>query len=429
MSLYLYCLILVVTVAASLYFSTLTYSLRDFSRGKLADFLGLHNGDRWFETLTEQTDQYIFATAVFRMLAGLLMWVSLFAIQASLDIARPIRYGGVIAIAAIVSLFFTIALPLVLARYLAEQFIGYSAPLLNVTRILLSPLAPMMTQLDATARRFLEVPKETEPQEFEQDILLVVEEGEKEGVVDEQERALIENVIEFRDTTAGHIMTPRTDIVALDLEAALDEARATIETSGHSRIPVYEGTLDKIVGILYARDLIKSIPHPDRLAADQTAVFDMRSVIRRAMFVPETKPLRNLLTDFRVQKVHVAIVLDEYGGTSGLVTIEDVLEELVGEIADEHEPREAALFRKTGDLTAEADARLPVAELNAQFHLAVPEDAGYETIGGFLMSAMGRIPEKGAVFEHNGSRFTVLEAEPQRINRVKIELLPRHSEV
>jgi CBS domain containing-hemolysin-like protein len=120
-------------------------------------------------------------------------------------------------------------------------------------------------------------------------------------------------------------------------------------------------------------------------------------------------------------------VLDEYGGTSGLVTIEDVLEELVGEITDEHEPLEPAMFRKTSEQSAEADARLPVAELNRQLNLSIPEDAGYETVGGFLMASLGRIPEKGVVYEHESARFTVLEAEPKKINRVRVELMAAKS--
>ncbi|HUB27021.1 MAG TPA: transporter associated domain-containing protein, partial [Tepidisphaeraceae bacterium] len=184
-----------------------------------------------------------------------------------------------------------------------------------------------------------------------------------------------------------------------------------------SRLPVYEGTLDRIVGILFARDLIKFL--------GRNVPFQMRSAIRPATFVPETKPLRDLLTEFRQQKMHIAIVLDEYGGTAGLVTIEDVLEELVGEIADEHEPVEPAMLKRLADGVAEADARLPVSELNRQLALTLPENAGYETVGGFLSTSLGRIPEKGVVYEAEQARFTVLDAEPRKVNRVKIELLQK----
>jgi magnesium and cobalt transporter len=208
--------------------------------------------------------------------------------------------------------------------------------------------------------------------------------------------------------------TPTTD--ALEISATLPEIKQTIETSGHSRIPVYDGTLDHIVGVLYARDLLKHLGE----SAEQ---FDIRSAMRAAIFVPETKPLRDLLRDFKLQKVHIAIVLDEYGGTAGLVTIEDILEELVGEISDEHEPAEPAMLRRVDRGTFEADARLYIDELNRQCGLSLPEDAGYDTLGGFLSTAMGRIPQKGQTLESGGVRYTVLDAEPQRVKRVKIELL------
>ena len=140
--------------------------------------------------------------------------------------------------------------------------------------------------------------------------------------------------------------------------------------------------------------------------------FDIRTAMRPPIFVPETKPLRDLLKDFRLQKVHIAVVLDEYGGTAGLVTIEDILEELVGEISDEHEPTEPAMFKRLDDRAAEADARIHIDELNRLMGLSLPEDAGYETLGGFLSTSLAKIPEKGAVFEQDGAHYTVLDAQP-----------------
>jgi magnesium and cobalt transporter len=232
---------------------------------------------------------------------------------------------------------------------------------------------------------------------------------------------MIESVIQFRATTAGQIMTPRTEIIALELESTLQHVKQTLEESGHSRIPVYDGTLDHIVGILYARDLLKFL-------GQATIKFDIRSAMRPAFFVPEVKPLRDLLHDFRVQKVHIAIVLDEYGGTSGLVTIEDVLEELVGDISDEHEPIEPAMFKRLSEPAAEADARIYIDELNRLMGLNLPEDAGYDTLGGFVTTTLGRIPEVGTEFEYEGAKFTVLDAEPQKVNRVRIDVIPQPAE-
>jgi CBS domain containing-hemolysin-like protein len=140
------------------------------------------------------------------------------------------------------------------------------------------------------------------------------------------------------------------------------------------------------------------------------------------VFVPEIKPLRDLLREFRQQKVHIAIVADEYGGTAGLVTIEDILEELVGEISDEHEPIEPSMFRRLDDRTADVDARMYIGDVNRLLGLSLPDDAGYETLGGFLSVHMGRIPPEGATFEQEGVRYTVTSAEPQKVNRVTIQL-------
>jgi magnesium and cobalt transporter len=232
---------------------------------------------------------------------------------------------------------------------------------------------------------------------------------------------MIESVIEFRDTTAGQIMSARPEIVGLELSAPLAEVKRVLEESGHSRVPVYAGTLDHIVGVLYARDLLRHVGQPPEQ-------FDLRSALRPPLYVPETKPLRDLLGEFRAKKVHIAIVLDEYGGTAGLITIEDVLEELVGDISDEHEPLEPAMFRRLSENLAEADARMYIDELNRLMSLNLPEDAGYDTLGGFVSTTLGKIPAKDTSFEADGARFTVLEAEPQKVTRVRVELIPQPAE-
>jgi CBS domain containing-hemolysin-like protein len=309
-------------------------------------------------------------------------------------------------------------LPTALARYLGEPMIALFVRPLHVLRVVLAPLTRVMRVTDRLVLRLIGKRPDPEPELIEKDILEAVEEGEKEGVVDRQERRMIESVIEFRDTEAGQIMTSRPEIIALEAGAGLADVKRIAEESGLSRIPVYDGTLDHIVGVLYARDLLRHLGQP-------AAQFDMRQAMRPAIFVPETKLLRDLLKEFREKKVHMAIVLDEYGGTAGLVTIEDILEELVGEISDEHEPTGLPMFKKVGERTYEVDARMYVGDLNRRCGLSVPEDAGFDTVGGFVSNALGRIPQKGATFEHSGVRFTVTDAEPQRVKRVRLELLPQ----
>ena len=404
-------------VITALFFSTLTYALRDFSRSKLADALARAKRSEWINSIIDHRDELTLITGMGRLLANTCILLGALRLFHHPD--RPLGlqylYAGLLAIP--LSGVFSLMIPLALAEYAGESALAISVRLLNALRIFFKPLVTLMRWTDRLVRRITGATGEPEAEQIEKDILSVVQEGEKEGVVDRQERRMIESVIEFRDTTSDQTMTSRPEIVAIELGATLDEVKHTIEASGHSRLPVYDGTLDHIVGILYARDLLKHL--------GTTQPFDMRTAMRPAVFVPESKPLRDLLMEFRLQKVHIAIVLDEYGGTAGLVTIEDILEELVGEISDEHEALEPAMLKRVDDRTHEADARVYVDEINKQLKLALPTDVGYDTIGGFVSNAVGRIPQKGTVVEQHGARFTVLEAEPHRIRRLKIELLPQ----
>ncbi|MGD0390229.1 MAG: hemolysin family protein [Tepidisphaeraceae bacterium] len=408
----------------SLFFSAVTYSLRAYSRVRLAEFLGRHDADRWFEPVTENTSDLTFLTAIFRQFSNILIWVLVFASFEQTRYGALVRYTLTVFVAGVIAVFVAVTIPHAAARYAGAEIVGFFAPVLNVLRIVFSPLAKLMHGTDDVVRRALGAGEEQSESQIDDEILSAVEEGEKEGVVDEQEREMIESVIEFRDATAGHIMTPRQDVVALPADATLEQVKNAIEESRHSRILVYEQGLDHVVGILHARDLIKLLGQADPR-------FSVRQIMRPAIYVPETKSLSHLLSDFRHQKVHLAVVLDEYGSTSGIVTLEDVLEELVGEMSDEHETDEPAMLKKIDDRTVDADARIRIEDLNRLAGLNLAEDAGYETLAGFLTTNLARIPEKGAVYEHGKVRYTVLDAEPQRIKRVKIEILaqtgPKHA--
>jgi magnesium and cobalt transporter len=407
----------------SLFFSTLTYSLRDYSRPKLEDYLERHRKSEWAERTIERTSDLIFTTAIGRMIANLLILVFVLHTLVNLGWSPWPRYGMSLVITGVISLFVSVAIPHSLARHAAEAIIGFFVQFLHAWRAILLPATRVMHMVDELVCRATKAttnvdPEEQREEEIEQEILSVVEEGEKEGVVGEQEREMIESVIEFRDRSVGEIMTPRPEIVAMEVTATLDELKQTLEESGHSRVPIFEGSIDHILGILYARDLLKHLGNP-------IEQINIRAALRPPLYVPMTKPLRDLLNDFRLQKIHIAIVNDEYGGTAGLVTIEDVLEELVGEISDEHEPQEPAMLKRLSDTIAEMDARIRLEEVNRIMGLHLPEDAGYETLGGYLSTTLGRIPQKGFVMTAGGARFTILDAEPQVIHRVKVELLPQ----
>jgi putative hemolysin len=402
----------------SFFFSSLTYSLREFSRTRFAEFLGKRDADKWYEPIIENVSDLTFLTAVLRQLANIMIWVLVFASFEQTSYSAPVRYTMTVIVAAVIAVFFAVTVPHAAAKYAGAEVVGFCAPALHYLRRFFFPIPSLMHRTDDVVRRALGAQEKQSDEHIEDEILSAVEEGEKEGVVDEQEREMIESVIEFRDTTAGHIMTTRQDVVALPVDAALGDVKRAFDESRHSRIPVYEVNLDHVIGILHARDMIRLLGEPE-------PKFDIRQIVRAAIYVPETKSLSDLLSDFRHQKVHFAVVLDEYGSTSGIVTLEDVLEELVGEMSDEHDADEPAMLKKIDDKTVDADARIRIEDLNRLAGLNLPEDAGYETLGGFLTTQLSRIPEKGATMEFDKTRYTVLDAEPQRVKRVKIEVLPQ----
>jgi putative hemolysin len=407
---------------ASLLFSSLTYSLRDFSRARLGDILEKKGNADLLQPTLEHVNDLIFVTAVGRLLANIIAVIGVVRLLHDFHLQLWAQYTLAILITAIIHVFFSVAFPHAISRHAGESTIAMFIRFLHGLRLILTPVTKLMHAADklvlkaATTARDTPQPQKIE-QEIEQEILSAVEEGEKEGVVDEEERRMIESVIAFHNTQVGQIMTPRPEIFGVEIGCTLETVKAKIAESGHSRIPVYREKIDQIVGVLHARDLMKLIGQP---AHD----FHIKDFLRPAIFVPETKPLRDLLNDFRLQKVHIAIVSDEYGGTAGLVTIEDIFEELVGDVSDEHEPSEPAMINRLDELAAEVDARIYIDELNRVMGLNLPEDAGYDTLGGFVVNTLGRIPEAGFTFENTGTKYTILDAEPQKVNRVKIEMSP-----
>ena len=279
------------------------------------------------------------------------------------------------------------------------------------------PLLWLWGLIDAVARRMAGVVDSTpeeQQEERQEEFLTDLAHQRLEGVVDEDEQQMIENVLELSETTADEIMTPRTDIVALEVSADLPTVIHTITEAGHTRLPVYEENIDRIVGLVYAKDLLPGI-------GTDPASFRLRDHMRDVYFVPESKPLRTLLKEFQTQKLHIAVVLDEYGGTAGIVTLEDILEELVGEIDDEYdEQTEEAGVVTVDDNTLDVDARTYVYDLNDRFELDLPDDDDYDTIGGFVFAQLGYIPKAGERFEYRNLKFEILTAEPRRIGRLRI---------
>ncbi|HET9986494.1 MAG TPA: hemolysin family protein [Longimicrobiales bacterium] len=247
-----------------------------------------------------------------------------------------------------------------------------------------------------------------------EEIQILVEQSHKEGEIEAGEERMIRGVFEFGDLVAREVMTPRRDLVALPLDASRADVLALVTQEAHSRLPVYDGSLDNIVGVLLAKDLIAPL-----MRGDAAADFDLRAIMREPYFIPDTKPVSDLLTELRSKNVHLAIVLDEFGGTEGIVTLEDLLEEIVGDIYDEYDVPEPEEFTATPEGDVLIDGGAAIDEVNARFGLALPEQ-DFDTIGGLIFGELGRVPAPGDTVPIDGAHFRVEGIEERRVTQVRL---------
>ena len=249
------------------------------------------------------------------------------------------------------------------------------------------------------------------------EIRQLVEQSHQEGTAETDQEQMLLGVIQFRDTLAREVMTPRRDIIALPLTATRAETIALALEEGHSRIPVYAESIDDVIGILLVKDLLTQLTRDDQTEA----AFDLAALVREPYFVPDTKRIGELLPELRTKSVHMAIVLDEFGGTDGLVTLEDMLEEIVGDIYDEHDiPEEETDFEITESGDVLIDGSASIFDVNEHFGLSLPEQ-DYDTIGGFIFGELGRVPVAGDVVAVDGAReLHVHEVEERRVTRVRL---------
>jgi magnesium and cobalt transporter len=259
----------------------------------------------------------------------------------------------------------------------------------------------------------------------------LVQEAAEEQVIageqpelDRQERVLIANVLRLRETTADDVMVPRADIVAMRVDVTLEEALQQIRTEGHSRLPVYREQLDDIMGMVHIKDVYAYVGRPE--------AFSLEAILRKPLMVAPQMPVLDLLLQMRQQRTHLALVIDEYGGVDGLVTIEDLIETIVGDISDEHDEVQAAMVVERPDGTLDVNARLPVEEFEHRMGPVLSEDerdADIDTVGGLVFTLAGRVPTKGEVFSHpSGIEFRVLDSDPRKIRRLRVRRAPAATE-
>lgn len=281
-----------------------------------------------------------------------------------------------------------------------------------------APALPLAAGLLALGRLVRKTNKETSEEENEaaEDILSAVAEGEKEGSIAGEQADMIENIIELRDADVAEIMTPRPDMTSVGVNDPLDKTIAAALESGHSRLPVFRNTRDDIVGVLYVRDLIAALVP----GADGGERLTTEKLMRPPYFVPETMRISDLLRHIQEHETTMAIVVDEYGGTAGLVTIGDITDMIVGEVRDRDEPPREPVVTVIDSHTLEADARTPVRKLNEDFGTDIPESDEYDTIAGYLCYTLGRVPKAGDRHAQGETDIAVLVADERRIESVRI---------
>ena len=263
----------------------------------------------------------------------------------------------------------------------------------------------------ATLLRFRHRKKPSQP-DLQREIKQLIDVGEEEGLLSEDEGEMIQSILSFRDTLAREIMVPRTDAVIISANTPIEKLLQLVIQEGHSRFPVHGGSIDNIIGILHVKDLLTfwSEKH-----------LDLKDILRTPYFIPETKKISHLLRELRDKKSHMAIVIDEYGGTAGLVTIEDIIEEIIGEIRDEYDNDETLMVATDeGDLVV--DARLEIEKLVEHFKLEVPK-GNFESVGGFIISLLGRVPQPQETITHASLEMTIESADARKIRKVRVRVL------
>jgi len=414
-------------LAASTLAATGARVLRDFSRHQLQEICERHQHlDRFGEIVRHHEEVALAVEMVtsmglvlFAVAGGLYGWERIVT-----EPAAWIELAAIVAVLGLVAAAIVVCLPWAIVRVGAERFLYSTWPSWRLVSRLTFPLAAWGRAFDMALRWLTGRSAAAGDEEsFEEEIRTIVTEGHREGLLEEEAREMIEGVIELGDVAVSHVMTPRTEMNMLQAQQPWDEVLEYVTTVGHTRMPVYDKSRDDIVGILYIKDLL-----PELAKSSEDARRPLSEILRKPLFVPESKAVDELLQLFQHSRTHIAIVLDEYGGVSGLVTIEDVLEEIVGEIEDEFDPEVEDDIRKIDDDTCEALGRAHVDQINALMGFDLPEEETFDTIGGFVFDKFGRVPTVGESITWNDAvQVKVLEAARRRVGRVRLERVPKEA--
>jgi putative hemolysin len=363
------------------------------------------------------------ATAVVTLTDPLQKWIAQVPIEFIAQASLPLAVFSVVITLAFFMLSLGELLPKTLALQRAEPIALAAAYPIDLFATIVSPVVKVLIAISSAAvHLFGSQPQGRIPFITEEEIKTMVDAGEETGIIEEDEKEMIYSIFELGETMAREVMVPRIDIVAMESKTPVQQALDLILEKGHSRIPVYEETIDNIIGLLYAKDLLGQLRDGDATVA-------LRDILRPAYFIPETKKADELLQDLQQRKVHIAIVVDEYGGTAGLVTIEDLVEEIVGEIQDEYDAEEP-FIEVVSDDEFIFNARVDLDDVNKLMNVELPSER-CDTLGGFIYSQLGKVPKVGDEILFDGIKIAVLSVVGRRIKKVKVtrERIERMKEV
>ena len=318
----------------------------------------------------------------------------------------------VLVVSVVVLIFGEILPKMIAIKYSKEYALKMYTPL-KIMMFILSPIAQGFNAITNVVIKIIPFRKE-KIFDSEEELKILAELGEEEGTLQEEESDMIQSIFDFKEKTVGEIITPRVDIVSLKSNESIDKAMDIIGERQFSKIPIYKDTIDNIKGILYAKDII---PY---LMGSRPNV-NLQTLARQPFFVPETKPIDDLMEEFKLRKTSIAIVVDEWGGTEGLVTLEDVVEEVMGEIRDPYDQEESNVLKQS-DGSFIVDGSITIYDLEEETDIEFPEDRDYDTLGGFILDILTDIPQTGEQVEFNDMVFTVQTVENNRIGKIKIQI-------
>ncbi|WP_437226702.1 hemolysin family protein [Planctomicrobium sp. SH661] len=408
-------IVVVLCFLLSAFFATICESLRNFLRSRLAYLCRVRGNETRFGLILRD-DELALQVCELAKLTTLVTSLML-ATDARNWPSEPASHRQFwfdLVTALVITWLAIRVIPWSISRVAAESVLYRCWPLIQILIPVVRPILVVARWIDTLMHRVAgrSDPTPENLETFAEEIQSVVDEGEREGILESHSGRMIQRVMELREDDVRSVMTPRTDMVAIQASCSLEEARRQLLEAGHSRIPVVDGSMDDIVGLLYARDLLECFVDGEGKS--------LRDIVRPPFYVPETTTINALLDRMKLERLHLAIVLDEYGGVTGLVTLEDILEEIVGDIADEFDERPEELFQVIDPHTLWVDARMHLDELNELFDLNLPDDKDFDTIGGFVFSELGRVPKQGEQLTWDQLRITVMEVTERKLVRLEL---------